>query len=283
MAAPRTRHPFGAPMSQTMPHPVRSALAALAATVALTVATPAQADTQSLEASDGTRLHAIAKGAEGKKGVVLVHMLGREAEDWAFFADRLSKSQVRTIAVDLRGHGKSDKADDILEDADYPAMQQDVAAAVAWLRAQGVEEVSCAGASIGANLCLQAAADDPGIVNVVALSPGLKYKGVTSVDALEAYGERPLLIVASEDDGYSAKTAMVLDQRAKGQHHFELLQAAGHGTKMLNREPSLEGLVLSWLVGTYELSSGELVTPRPGSNAQVDDVQTSGQKLDTHK
>ena len=77
MAAPRTRHHFGALMSQAMPHPVRSALAALAATVAMGVATPSQADTQSLEASDGTRLHAIAKGAEGKKGVVLVHMLGR--------------------------------------------------------------------------------------------------------------------------------------------------------------------------------------------------------------
>ena len=92
-----------------------------------------------------------------------------------------------------------------------------------------------------------------------------------------------MLIVASEDDSYAAKTGMVLDERAKGQHHFELLKAAGHGTKMLNREPHLEGLVLSWLVGTYELEPGELVMPRPASDAQVGTVETTGDKLDTHK
>jgi pimeloyl-ACP methyl ester carboxylesterase len=235
-----------------------------------------------LTAADQTKLHAVATG-EGTKGAVLVHMLGRSSNDWSFFADRLSKSEVRTVAVDLRGHGKSDRADDILEDADYPAMKADVIAAVDWLRDQGVTEVSCVGASIGANLCLQVAAGDPGIVNVVALSPGLKYKGVTSVDALTTYGARPVLIVASEDDSYAAKTGMVLDERATGQHHFELLKAAGHGTKMLNREPRLEGLVLSWLVGTFELAPGELVMPRPATDAQVDKVETTGDKLDTHK
>ena len=259
-----------------------SPLISLVALVALGWTAPAVAAEVTLTAADQTTLHAVAKG-EGTKGAVLVHMLGRSSDDWAFFADRLSKSQVRTIAVDLRGHGKSDRTDDILDDADYPAMAADVVAAVEWLRGQGVTDVSCVGASIGANLCLQVAAADPGIVNVVSLSAGLKYKGVTSVDALTTYGDRPILIVASEDDSYAAKTAMVLDERAAGQHHFELLKAAGHGTKMLNREPRLEGLVLSWLVGTYELSPGELVMPRPASDAPVDKIETTGDKLDTHK
>ena len=34
-------------------------------------------------------------------------------------------------------------------------MEQDVEAAIGWLRAQGVSAVSCVGASLGANLCLR--------------------------------------------------------------------------------------------------------------------------------
>lgn len=237
----------------------------------------------SLKAADGTALKAISAGDTSKRGVVLVHMLGRQAEDWKFFADRLARSGMRSVAVDLRGHGGSARSGEELTEADFAAMSADVTAAVAWLRDQGVTEVSCAGASIGANLCLQVAAKDPDIVNVVALSPGLNYKGVTVVDALGAYGERPLLLVASEEDRYAAKTALVLDERAKGQHHYEMLQEAGHGTKMLNRDPGLEGLVMSWLLGTYELGAGEVVVPRPASGGNVENVATEGEKLDSHK
>jgi hypothetical protein len=106
---------------------------------------------------------------------------------------------------------------------------------------------------------------------------------VTALDALGTYGERPLLLVASDEDRYAAKTALVLDERAAGQHHFELLSDAGQGTKMLNRAPALEGLVLSWLLGTYELGGGEVVVPRPASGGNVEGVATEGEKLDSHK
>ena len=87
-----------------------SSLLPLSAAMALGWAAPAAAGDIVLTAADQTKLHAVAKG-EGTKGAVLVHMLGRSSDDWSFFADRLSKSQVRTVAVDLRGHGKSDRAD----------------------------------------------------------------------------------------------------------------------------------------------------------------------------
>ncbi len=243
----------------------------------------AVSDTQ-LTAGDGARLHALVAPLKGSaKGVVLVHMLGREAADWKYLGERLGKAGLQTIAVDLRGHGRSDKAGQELLPGDYPQMTQDVAAAVAWLRGQGATQISCVGASIGANLCLEAAAADAGIVNVVALSPGLNYKGVTSPDAVDALGQRPLLLVASQEDQYSAKSAVVLEQRAQGQHHYLMLKGAGHGSVMLNRDSSLEGVILSWLLGTYQLASGELVTPRPAGESAVENVQTEGEKLDSHK
>ena len=249
----------------------------------LALAGSASAATVALTAADGTALSAEAVGNSADKGVVLVHMLGRTGADWKFFSERLEKSGLRSLAVDLRGHGSSAGAGAELAEGDHPKLVADVQAAVAWLRKQGAQQISCVGASIGANLCLQVAAQDPGIVNVVALSPGLNYKGVTALDALGGYGERPLLLVASEEDRYSAKTALVLDERAAGQHHFELLQDAGHGTKMLNRASALEGLVLSWLLGTYELGGGEVVVPRPASGGAVEGVATEGEKLDSHR
>ncbi len=250
----------------------------------LMVAAAFAAQDVTLTAGDGTRLHArttTAKDAE--KGVILVHMVGRQASDWDYLANRLNERGLTVVAPDLRGHGTSAKAGEDLSEDDFLAMTQDVAASVAWLKKQGIQDISCVGASIGANLCLNVAAEEPGISNLVLLSPGLKYKGVTTPAAMDSYGERPVLLVAAEDDSYSFKSSQILDGRAKGQKHFELLEGNGHGTKLLNREPTLEGIVTSWLLGTYQLANGEVVRPRPASSTDAGQVETTGDKLGVHQ
>jgi hypothetical protein len=97
-----------------------------------------------------------------------------------------------------------------------------------------------------------------------------------------SYGDRPALIVASADDRYAALSADTMAAAAKGQVRFELLAEAGRGTKMLSREPSLEGTVLSWLLGTYELASGEIVRPRPAQGGEVKKIEVEGKKLGAH-
>lgn len=233
-----------------------------------------------LKTADGQSIHASAVPSAGaKRGVILVHMEGGSAEDWGYLSDRLNRAQLTVIAPDLRGHGKNTHKE--LTDADYQAMVADVNASASWLRKQGITEVSCVGASVGANLCLRAAAQDPQMENVVMLSPGLNIKGVTSGDALPGYGDRPLLIVASQEDAASRSAATVLDSAAQGQKHLEMLQNAGRGTRMLNQNANLEGLVLSWLLGTFKLSSGEIVTPKPAA-ADPGTVETTGKKLPGH-
>ncbi|MEC8423564.1 MAG: alpha/beta fold hydrolase [Myxococcota bacterium] len=240
-----------------------------------------------LTTEDGTAVHARVDAVRGaEKGIVLVHMAGRSAGDWSHLSDKLARAGHSVIAPDLRGHGQNRSAEDDseLEDEQYAKMIQEVQASVKHLRESGVTQVSCAGASIGANLCLRAAAIDPGIVNLVLLSPGLNYKGVKTVDAIQAYGDRPVLLVASEDDNFAFRSASVLETKASGQRKFAILQDAGHGTKMLNRDPGLEGLVTSWLLGTYELSAGQPVAPRPQTAGPVaEDVKTTGEKLQSHQ
>ena len=229
-----------------------------------------------LTTSDGVALHAVSQVSPGaKRGVVFVHQEGRNAEDWRFLLDRVSKAQFTSVAPDLRGHGGSTAT---ITDADYPKMIEDLRASTAWLRKQGVNEVTCVGAGVGANLCAQAAASDPNMVNLVLLSAGMNIKGVTAGDAVQRYGDRPILIVASNDDAQARATANVLNNVAVGQKQLEMMPGSARGTKMLNDNASLEGLILSWVAGTYTLSGGELVHPKP-SSADPGSVQTTGKSL----
>lgn len=238
----------------------------------------------SLTAADGSPVHAVALEVTGAtKGVVMAHMMGRDSTDWAYLAKRLQTTKMSTIAVDLRGHGKSAKAGTTLTASDYPAMVADLKAGVSWLRSRGITEVSCVGASIGANLCAHLGAEDPKIVNLVLLSPGLNYKGVTSGGALKAYGNRPVLIVAAEDDRFAPRSAEALENVARGQVHYELLPEGGHGTKMLTRSPNLESLVMSWLAGTFKLMSGDLVRPQANVTQTDEEFRTSGKKMQVHQ
>ena len=216
-----------------------------------------------LKAADGTAL-AAAWGVPAKSahGVVLVHQYGRNKEDWQFLAQELVRDGNAVIAVDLRGHGQSVGAvPRDLSPADFAAMQLDVRAAVAQLRGKGVSKFSLVGAELGANLAINVAVDEPGVVSAVMLSPGLDYRGVIAGDSVKRYGNRPLLLVASADDAYAARSAGVLDTTAVGEHEFRLLDGAGRGTKMLNREPALQGWLVGWIKAHW--SPPPPATPAP--------------------
>ena len=55
----------------------------------------------------GDRIHFLDWAGDGRPGVVLIHGLAGSAWAWAAVARRLRQS-VRTVAMDLRGHGLSD-------------------------------------------------------------------------------------------------------------------------------------------------------------------------------
>ena len=61
------------------------------------------------------------------KGVILAHMMGRDSST-DLLSKKLHQTKFSTIAVDLRGHGKSAKAGADLEQGDYAAMIADLEA-----------------------------------------------------------------------------------------------------------------------------------------------------------
>lgn len=179
-------------------------------------------------------------------GVILLHMVARSRQDWDPLARKLREAGYAVLAIDLRGHGDSGGTQA------WGRMPQDVVAAQVFISRQPEVDkgrIGIVGASIGANLALDYAASHGVVRSVVLLSPGLDYRGVRTERPMQDY-DRPVLIVASEEDQYAAESSRKLDSLAQGKHQLQLYKDAGHGTQMLELEPSLSELILSWLQDT---------------------------------
>ncbi len=177
-------------------------------------------------------------------GVALLHMLGRKRGDWDAFARQLQDAGYGVITIDLRGHGESGGR------RDWAKMPLDAAIATKFIRSReeiDPDRIVLMGASIGANIAINAAAKDPDIAGVALLSPGLDYRGVKTEEAVKQYGARPLFIAASSEDDYAAQSARKLDSLAQGPHQLLILDNQGHGTQMLGKDNGLEKAILQWL------------------------------------
>jgi len=187
--------------------------------------------------------------------VILVHMLSRSRDDWQVLASRLADAGIAALALDLRGHGASgaDPRTEPGASGDLSPALLDVQAARAFLASRpdlGVTNVGVAGASVGANLAAMAAAADPTIRSIVLLSPGLEYRRVYAEAALKRYGDRPVLMIASQEDGYATRSVRRLQKAGTGIREAQLVNGAGHGTMMLARQPDLVSVILQWFQRT---------------------------------
>lgn len=206
-------------------------------------------ETVTVTAPDGLLLQAAfaAPGStEPAPGVILLHMLGSDRTAWeqAGVVDALVQEGYVVLAVDMRGHGETGGH------SDWKLAQADLQPIWDYLVSRPeVDKARTAviGASIGANLALIAGAQNPAINTVILLSPGLDYRGVTTEDALAAYGARPLLIVASAEDSYAADSARTLHEQAEATVTLQIYQGAGHGTNMFAEQSDLLPLLLDWL------------------------------------
>jgi pimeloyl-ACP methyl ester carboxylesterase len=176
--------------------------------------------------------------------VIAIHMLQKSGRDWDQFATMMAAGGIGVLALDLRGHGESQGSPQ-----DYQGMVQDVRAARRFLaqRADVVpSRIGIAGASLGATLAALAAADDPSIVSLALLSPATDYRGLRLEPAVRKYGARPILLVASDNDGYALRSSRELAKAGGGVREEAVLATAGHGTAMLAGDPDLGRRLLEW-------------------------------------
>ena len=185
-----------------------------------------------------------AGGRRPGPGIVLLHMLGRTHEDWDRAGSRLADAGFAVVAIDFRGHGASGG-----QASEVAAMGLDVRAAKGFLRER--PEVAGtilgeAGASIGANLAVLDAADDPGVRSIALLSPGLDYRGLRIEPAMKKFGPRAALLVSSTKDPYSWRSVRQLALIGPGSREVRLSESIAHGTTLLSRDGDLISALVDW-------------------------------------
>lgn len=177
--------------------------------------------------------------------VVLVPMLGRSKDDWQWVAQRFADAGITTLAIDLPGSMLPP------DGAALAAWHTDVLAAVTHLASRGdVRAVGLAGASLGANLAVLAAAADVRVRSLALVSPSLDYRGVRIEAALRKYAERPALLIASLKDPYAARSVRELAQKPPGIREVRWADAGAHGLVLLTREPDLVRSLVEWFQRT---------------------------------
>ena len=223
--------------------------------LALVSVEPGEAATRvTLRTDDGLTLAATwyEPSSRPAPAVILVHMLNRSRREWEELAQRLAADGIGALAVDLRGHGESPGGLPAGADptqTDYSTMVLDVKAARRFL-AQRSEvtqtRVGIAGSSIGANLAVLEASTDGTVASLALLSPSLDYRGLRIEAALRKVAERPVLLVASDDDPYALRSARELQKAGGGLRELLVLKQAGHGASMLTRDADLVRTLVDW-------------------------------------
>lgn len=211
----------------------------------------------SFKTSDNVTIHAnyINAGANAPC-VVLLHMLPETKESWDTLAKRLGESNISSLAIDLRGHGQSTHINgqilgyEQFEETDHQQSIIDIEASLKWLEAKGVprKKIAIIGASIGANLALQALSFYQDILTVVALSPGLNYHGIETENFITSFKiTQSVLFVVSEDDAYSYSSVIKLYETTNIEKDLVVYKNAGHGTYIFDAQPELYGKIIEWL------------------------------------
>lgn len=173
--------------------------------------------------------------------VLLLHQWGSSRKPYENFAKRLQAKGFGVLAIDGRGFGESVKTTDGKAvgtdrgDETVKGMKADVDNAFQFLTKQknvDAQRICIVGASYGSSLAMIYAAEIKQIKAVALLSPGLNYFGNLPIeDAVKNYSERPVLMVAAEDDKESAETVKKLKQ-VNEKYETQIYKKGGHGTAL---------------------------------------------------
>ena len=194
-------------------------------TTGVPVGTPGPADTLSVGfvvQSDDTVLNGHLFGDEHPVVVILSHMRPNDQTAWYTFAQELADVGYAALTFDFRGYGAS------RESKDDGKLDDDLSAALHYMRESGKEQVFLVGASMGGTVSL-IVAEREAIEGVISISAPSEFQGH---DARKAIAEidAPLLLLASEDDTAARISLVELEEAAGGNAESETYAGDEHGT-----------------------------------------------------
>ena len=187
--------------------------------------------------------------------VLMLHMMPETSLSWAPLAGEVVKVGINVLAIDERGHGESVNTTDggkidfrNFTDTEQQAKIFDVEAAVRWINGKGIRDISIVGASIGANLAIRYAADHEEIGEIVAMAPGLDYRGVMTEEAVgRMSASQAVLFVGAKDDVESLGSIGKLSQTGNVKKETLIYESGGHGTRLFGPHPEVIGRIVDFL------------------------------------
>lgn len=188
-----------------------------------------------------------------KKTALLLHMMPETRSSWTPLSVELNKAGIATLAIDLRGHGESVERQKVggakskldykkFSDAEHQASRLDVDAAMNFLKSKGFleENILVAGASIGANLSVDAMYRYHKISRGVLLSPGLDYRGVKTESAIKGLeAAQKVWVIAAGNDEYSADSTKILAGLRPDISKATIFNGSDHGTNLFKSQKAL--------------------------------------------
>jgi pimeloyl-ACP methyl ester carboxylesterase len=218
---------------------------------------------------DGVQLAGTLFGS-GETAVILAHQgtPGADQTSWHSFAQVLARRGFAALAFDFRGYGQAEGP------RDARILDQDVAAALRFLRGLGYEKIVCAGASMGGTACTRVAVDDH-LAGLVTLgSPMVAGRGdplrVSEAD-LATLALPKLFITADEDPFYSVvEQTTRMYERSPEPKALHLLPGEAHGTDLFNTGAGdeLTAILLEFLENLPEASPTRTPEPSPTPTTQ---------------
>lgn len=175
-------------------------------------------DAVSFSTQDDWTISASYRPADaGQKTLILLHDLAKDRNSFAVFSTELARNGNGFLALDLRGHGKSQNKGAAYSfakegvDNEYNKMVRDVDGAVSFLKSKGVAEESMVimGAGLGANVAAKSMGFWPGISGLVLITPTSNNRDVLSIPAMRLY-KGDVFIGAAADDKKTFLEASVL-------------------------------------------------------------------------
>jgi len=247
---------------------------------------------------NGLRFHYLEWGRADAPPLILLHGFADHAHRWDTFS-RAMQDAWRVLALDMRGHGESDWADDYSRDK----MVEDVAA---WVETLGLERVAVVGHSMGARIGYLYAAQNPARVTrlvIVDNAPEINPRGIRrmrdSVLSQEDFASPDELFRAARaanarpsDEDMWNRVRYGLKQRDDGRWVWRYDKELRSPTRpRVNRDPAQEWAVLPQIQcptllvygDDSDMVSAEIMErmQRAISNSRVVVVKDSGHSVQT--
>jgi pimeloyl-ACP methyl ester carboxylesterase len=201
--------------------------------------------------SDGLELAGRLFGSDdADAGLVLAHMLPADQSAWFETAAALAEDGYRVLTFNLRGYCPGGDAGCSEGDKDVDKADDDLSAALGYLREQGVDRVGLMGASIGGLASIIVASrEGQGVDVVITLSAPETLGGLAATPEILGSVSAAKLFIAGSSDGTAAASAESMFNASGQPKRFELLTTDAHGTDLLESSQGgrVNDLIDGWL------------------------------------